>query len=441
MFDFINEAIELTNNGFVFNGITYIFKIKAFICDVPAKSFILCTKGHTGYYSCSKCDVRGSYIAKCVAFPQQNNKLRTDAEFRNKTQAEHHNETSIIEQLPNFNMVDDFVLDPMHLLYLGVVKKLINLWCYGRPPHKLSFSVIIKISENLIHLKDQIPCEFNRKPRTLEEYKRWKATEFRQFLLYTGPLVINKLISSDLYLNFVSLHVGVTILSNKKLQPKFYQNAHQVLCYFFQTFVILYGKENASHNIHNLSHITNDSKRFGVLDAYSAFPFENFMSKILNMIRKGDKQLQQIIRRKAEMDHSLNTITHSILNNYPHFEQEHSFGPIFCTVDYQFQAAKFSNFILKNKRPDNCCSLNDGSIVIIENCIITNNMKFVVGRKFQDFSDFYTKPCLSSDLNIYTVELEDLGPLQSWNVKEINSKYILLNLENQPFIAMPLVHI
>lgn len=290
-------------------------------------------------------------------------------------------------------------------------------------------------------MKDQIPCEFNRKPRTLEEYKRWKATEFRQFLLYTGPLVINKLISSDLYLNFVSLHVGVTILSNKKLQPKFYQNAHQVLCYFFQTFVILYGKENASHNIHNLSHITNDSKRFGVLDAYSAFPFENFMSKILNMIRKGDKPLQQIIRRKAEMDHSLNTITHSILNNYPHFEQEHSFGPIFCTVDYQFQAAKFSNFILKNKRPDNCCSLNDGSIVIIENCIITNNMKFVVGRKFQDFSDFYTKPCLSSDLNIYTVELEDLGPLQSWNVKEINSKYILLNLENQPFIAMPLVHI
>lgn len=38
--------------------------------------------------------------------------------------------------------------------------------------------------------KNNIPCEINRKSRSLFEYKRWKATEFRTFLLYTDSMVL-----------------------------------------------------------------------------------------------------------------------------------------------------------------------------------------------------------------------------------------------------------
>jgi len=38
-----------------------VIKIKLFglICDAPAKSFILCTKGHIGFYSCT---IEGKYL-------------------------------------------------------------------------------------------------------------------------------------------------------------------------------------------------------------------------------------------------------------------------------------------------------------------------------------------------------------------------------------------
>ncbi|EFN80297.1 hypothetical protein EAI_00034, partial [Harpegnathos saltator] len=40
LLQFVNEAIDLTVNGININGNIKQFKIKGFICDAPAKSFI-----------------------------------------------------------------------------------------------------------------------------------------------------------------------------------------------------------------------------------------------------------------------------------------------------------------------------------------------------------------------------------------------------------------
>lgn len=313
--DFINEAVQLTKNGVTLNKKHFSFKINGFICDVPAKSFILQTKGNSGYFSCSKCNIEGKYINGRVCFPEEKITLRTDNSFRQKLQDEHHIGTSIIEQLPNFNIIKSFAIDPMHLLYLGVVKKIIHLWINGKAPSKLPYKNILNISDLLVSIKKQkIPCEFNRKSRALGEYKRWKATEFRQFLLYTGPVVLKNVLNNDMYLNFITLPIAVTILSNHHLQSQFIEQSENCFKYFFQTFLILYGKDNASHNVHNVLHLANDSRYFGVLDKFSAFYFEHYMSTILNMIRKNDKPLEQIIRRKAEIDNLHKSSSQIVIN-------------------------------------------------------------------------------------------------------------------------------
>lgn len=113
--DFVSEAIHLIDNGLTINSHKYSFEIKGFICDVPAKCHILYTKGHTGYYSCSKCDIEGVYFNGRVCFPDLTFNLRNNASFRQRTQEEYHTGTSILETIPNFDMVQSFPLDPMHL--------------------------------------------------------------------------------------------------------------------------------------------------------------------------------------------------------------------------------------------------------------------------------------------------------------------------------------
>ena len=46
-----------------------------------------------------------------------------------------------------------------------------------------------------------------------------------------------------------------------------------------------------------------DTKTFGVLQNFSAFPFENYLQSFGRFIRKGDKPLSQVVRRIIEQDH------------------------------------------------------------------------------------------------------------------------------------------
>ena len=48
-----------------------------------------------------------------------------------------------------------------------------------------------------------MPSEFSRQPRWLDELDRWKATEYRQFLLYAGPLVLRDLLHKEVYQYFL----------------------------------------------------------------------------------------------------------------------------------------------------------------------------------------------------------------------------------------------
>lgn len=128
---FVDETKALLAGGLLFNGTSIPLKVHSLVCDAPAKAFVLYVRSHTGYYSCTKCSVKGSYIAGRVCFPTLANTLHTDQSFHSKSQEQHHTGRSILEELP-MDMVKDIPLDYMHLVCLGVMQKLLLLGCEGQ---------------------------------------------------------------------------------------------------------------------------------------------------------------------------------------------------------------------------------------------------------------------------------------------------------------------
>lgn len=134
------------------------------------------------------------------AFPS-----RTDEKFKQMAyRAKHQNgETPLIRA--GIPCVSSFVLDYMHLFCLGVVRRILYYLCRVLNPRRLSPRQKAELSSELIRLKNAMPSEMARKPRSLQELERWKATEFRQFLLYTGPVVLHGIVDPDLYHHFLCL--------------------------------------------------------------------------------------------------------------------------------------------------------------------------------------------------------------------------------------------
>lgn len=144
----------------------------------------------------------------------------------------------------------------------------------------LSSRSVQQISSNLLSLKNCVPSDFARQPRSLSEIDRWKATEMRQFLLYTGPLVLIGVVHPNVYENLLLLSVGLHILLNNTLSRMYNQYAHDVLIGFVTHFCQIYGEESAVYNVHGLVHLSEESKNYGSLDNISSFPFENFLYKL-----------------------------------------------------------------------------------------------------------------------------------------------------------------
>lgn len=73
---------------------------------------------------------------------------------------------------------------------------------------------VLNISDNLFALRYYIPRQYARKPRTMIELPRWKATEFRQLLLYTGIIVLKDKIPTEIYDHFLLLHCACRIFNS-----------------------------------------------------------------------------------------------------------------------------------------------------------------------------------------------------------------------------------
>jgi len=112
----------------------------------------------------------------------------------------------------------------------------LSTWNDGVIPFKLSRQMIQRISNFLA--SSRLPVEFTRQPRELKYLLRWKATEFRSFLLYLGPIALKGNLDQAKYNNFLTLHVAMSILLNpKSIRDETLRNyARSLLIHFVQTF-------------------------------------------------------------------------------------------------------------------------------------------------------------------------------------------------------------
>lgn len=259
----ICQAFEIfRETGVMLDGRLFQIAIKGICCYAPASSFVKNIEAHSAYFGCRKCSTRGTWITNSirshsqgksggrVAYNEIDAPLRTDSSFRERSQLLHHNKygrRSVIENILR-DVIDDDIIDYMHLVCMGPHKKGIEQWISAICDKcRFSSEVIKNISFYLLGISSYITNLFPRTTRPLDELPRWKATELKLDLLHVSPVVYKPYLTPPRYDHLMLLHVAIKILVSKEMCQKYSAYAGFLLkTYCMYHSVCLYTAPNTS---------------------------------------------------------------------------------------------------------------------------------------------------------------------------------------------------
>lgn len=369
-----------------------------------------------------------------MSFPDIGALERTDKTFRDRDNPEHHKITSLMEELP-IDMISAFpTSDPLHLLELGVMKKLLVRWTYGEKGYKRKWQQRQKdrISRLLTNLNVQMPSDIHRAVRTLDSLKYWKGTEFRTMLLYVGFIVLKEVLPDDEYNHFLTLSCAARICY-AKVYKKYVPIAKTLFESFVENYMELFGRDSIGSNVHNLIHICEDIKSVDSLIDISTYRFENSLRMMGLNLNNCNLPLEQIVRRLSES---------SIVDNPYNFDEPE----IKPSVKYEFEPGKYKTISIQpdvtlscRKSGDSWLLTNSHHVVNLKYIVKTGNRIEICGKRIKNQCDVFTKPLKSSYLHIFSSDGHLDDDLTNYHVREIKAKMMCLNYKDT-FLFIPILH-
>lgn len=268
-----------------------------FCADAPARAKLQNILSHGGNNGCNTCEqsmqriplTRAEIRAKAAgqkvvtrrAYVYQDEPATLRTSKRMILQARQAYETgkkhvegvkgpSILSLIPKLDIAKFVYAEYMHGTCLGVVRRFLVLWICVEGP----WNVSANIGNIEKYLKEICPPKnISRQPRGVSEYKQWKASEYRHWLLFYSLPCMSQFLPKEYIQHWSLLVWSMYLLLREKISEEDLVQAHLMLCKFVKDVPRLYRLRDLVFNCHELIHAALYVKTWGPLWATSAFFF------------------------------------------------------------------------------------------------------------------------------------------------------------------------
>ena len=140
----------------------------------------------------------------------------------------------------------------------------------------------------------------------LADWTKWRGgrqLNILRFLLYTGYLGLESVLSPKSYFHFLFLSITFRILleDNRNIRGKCLIYARYLLRYFASKCRDIYCSTFTVYNVHNLIHVWQDVDNLNVsLDEISNLPFENYLQVLKSLRRNHGTPYLKLLRGLAK---------------------------------------------------------------------------------------------------------------------------------------------
>ena len=169
----------------------------------------------------------------------------------------------------------------MHLLFLGLVQLLVNLW-FGITYSSQDFSLYKYVDSRINNIK---PSHYiSRQPRNITDHlKFWKAAEFRSWCFYYSIPCIIDLMKPKYFYHYCALVDAIFLLNPASITESDIEQSGCLLNYFVFMMPVLYSERYMTLNVHSLLHLPMTVKQLGPLWSISCFSFESANGELLKL--------------------------------------------------------------------------------------------------------------------------------------------------------------
>ena len=266
--------------------------VRFIIMDAPFRAYARNLKKPGGYFCCEICTAEGIYKGGTVSYPYMTSTapfrthldyVRIGEELDNNTgkvtQSYGIKGSTPLTNLNNFDLILQIPPDYMHLVCLGVEKRMFENF-FGPSTEEKTENMELKsrlknVNIHLPHIK--VPSEFSRTTSKMHVAKL-KSEELRNSLLYYYPVILPVLnYSEGSMLSYFSYIMRIMLMPDKYFNLiKTQINLSSTLNTFCRDY-LTDGYE--TYNCHIFRHMLK-IRELGVLTEFSALPFESLYGEI-----------------------------------------------------------------------------------------------------------------------------------------------------------------
>ena len=309
---------ETTNNTTVHGALLCVD------CDVPATRKVCGFTGHTSSKGCSKCTkfFPGSVSDGMDYSGFEPEPPRTNAKHREHAQ-EILNQTSITDRaakekqygvrfselllLPYFDCVRFHTIDPMHCLFQGTAKYIMQkIWLDDNKP-LLTKKDLSRIQSKLDEIK--APSSIGRMPRKIENsYGGFTADQWKSWTVFFSIFSLWDILPPahlELWRNFV---MGCTLFCSPIITQTRAELGHSYIVKFGKEVEMLYGKDKVTPNMHLQTHILDCILDYGPVYSFWLFSFERY-NGIMGEFKTNQRSVEMQLMRKFTSDLHVKDLT------------------------------------------------------------------------------------------------------------------------------------
>ncbi len=283
-------------------------KVRFVLADSPQRAALLNVASSNGYWSCIKCEFQGEknpskFGAKVVWTSNSIGcKRRTHKEWlANAKKARQFgsikgiNGETALNQLVS-DLDKQIPLDTFHVLYLGMVKRMVKnvlqLKKDGKP------SAVMKEVKKLIDANLPLlhyPSEFSRDPRPIET-PHYKSSEWRNLVTVAFDVVTQSLLrlhqrpTARVWEYFVFLVRGLQLDNNMFTDLKQAVNLHDIMSKFYKLYTKEFKPGSCAPTVHMFYHLL-DQRETGSVAEHSTEVFESFYGLVKQSYHPGTKSM------------------------------------------------------------------------------------------------------------------------------------------------------